>query len=146
MIPLSLSSRGMYSALPAQTGHKPAKRGANGQVRDENHRDTKTRCFMLIAGLLFAISGSVALAQTPITPSGLNTAVSAPISLPSGQIQFNITGGTEPVAPLIPAKTFFRAGLSSDRRVAPHIAVHYDPGIQQSPVKHRMRISSRCAD
>jgi filamentous hemagglutinin family protein len=59
-------------------------------------RDRKIGLCMLIAGLLFAISGSVALAQTPITPSGLNTAVSAPIPLPSGQTQFNITGGTRP--------------------------------------------------
>ena len=39
---------------------------------------------------------SVSLAVTPITPSGLNTTVSAPITLPSGQTQFNITGGTRP--------------------------------------------------
>jgi len=39
---------------------------------------------------------SVSLAVTPITPSGLNTTVSTPITLPSGQTQFNITGGTRP--------------------------------------------------
>src|SRR6476661_9631527 len=35
-------------------------------------------------------------AATPITPSGLNTEVSPPVTLPSGQTQFNITGGTRP--------------------------------------------------
>ena len=45
--------------------------------------------------LFLAIPYSVSLAQV-ITPSGLNTAVSAPIPLPSGQTQFNITGGTRP--------------------------------------------------
>jgi filamentous hemagglutinin family protein len=45
--------------------------------------------------LLFAISCSVSIAQV-ITSSGLNTAVSAPIALPSGQTQLNITGGTRP--------------------------------------------------
>ena len=51
----------------------------------------------LIVGLflLLAILYSVSLAQT-ITSSGLDTAVSAPIHLPSGQTQFNITGGTRP--------------------------------------------------
>ncbi|HEY3475891.1 MAG TPA: filamentous hemagglutinin N-terminal domain-containing protein, partial [Anaerolineales bacterium] len=37
----------------------------------------------------------VSLAQT-ITSSGLNTAVSGPISLPNGQTQVDITGGTRP--------------------------------------------------
>jgi filamentous hemagglutinin family protein len=37
-----------------------------------------------------------AYAQTPITPSGLNTQVSQPVTLPSGQTQYNITGGTRP--------------------------------------------------
>jgi filamentous hemagglutinin family protein len=45
--------------------------------------------------LLLAIPCSVSLAQT-ITSSGLNTSVSAPIALPSGQTQFDITGGTRP--------------------------------------------------
>ncbi|MDE3043125.1 MAG: filamentous hemagglutinin N-terminal domain-containing protein, partial [Nitrospirota bacterium] len=50
---------------------------------------------LLSVFLLLAIPYSVSLAQ-PITSSGLNTAVSAPIHLPSGQTQFNITGGTRP--------------------------------------------------
>src|SRR5262245_49761306 len=58
------------------------------------HTSFVRRCICGLA-LLLAIPASVSLAQT-ITPSGLNTAVSAPIALPSGQTQFNITGGTRP--------------------------------------------------
>src|SRR6478609_8553640 len=32
----------------------------------------------------------------PITSSGLNTQVSQPVTLPTGQTQYNITGGTRP--------------------------------------------------
>src|SRR6185295_13119468 len=42
---------------------------------------------------------SIAQAAAPITPSlsdGLNTLVSQPFTLPSGHIQYNITGGTRP--------------------------------------------------
>src|SRR5690242_1583677 len=35
-------------------------------------------------------------AAAPITPSGLNTQVSQPVVLPSGQTQYTITGGTRP--------------------------------------------------
>jgi filamentous hemagglutinin family protein len=45
--------------------------------------------------LLFLFACPVVLAQT-ITSSGLNTAVSGPISLPNGQTQVDITGGTRP--------------------------------------------------
>lgn len=37
-----------------------------------------------------------ARAAAPITPSGLNTQVSPPVTLPGGQTQYNITGGTRP--------------------------------------------------
>ena len=37
-----------------------------------------------------------ALAAAPITQSGLNTQVSQPVTLPSGQTQYNIMGGTRP--------------------------------------------------
>jgi filamentous hemagglutinin family protein len=52
---------------------------------------------LLALGLSFALSApfSASLAQT-ITSSGLNTSVSAPIALPSGQTQFDIMGGTRP--------------------------------------------------
>src|SRR5262245_22399653 len=61
------------------------------------HRAQARFVHRLIFGLflLLAILCSVSLAQTS-TSSGLNTAVSAPINLPSGQTQFNITGGTRP--------------------------------------------------
>src|SRR5262245_1599039 len=61
------------------------------------HRAQARFVHRLIFGhfLLLAIPCSVSLAQT-ITSSGLNTAVSTPIHLPSGQTQFDITGGTRP--------------------------------------------------
>jgi filamentous hemagglutinin family protein len=37
-----------------------------------------------------------AQAAPPITPSGLNSQVSAPLTLASGQVQYDITGGTRP--------------------------------------------------
>ena len=43
-----------------------------------------------------AMQSNYALAAAPITPSGLNTQVSTPVTLPSGQTQYNITGGTRP--------------------------------------------------
>ena len=57
-----------------------------------------TRCvhhFTFGLFLLLVIPYSVSLAQT-ITSSGLDTAVSAPIHLPSGQTHFDITGGARP--------------------------------------------------
>ena len=56
------------------------------------------RRFIFGLSLFLAISWAFSLAQaeTPITPSGLHTTVSAPILLPSGQTQFDITGGTRP--------------------------------------------------
>lgn len=43
------------------------------------------------------VEGSLAQAQTPpITSSGLNTQVSAPMPLPGGAVQHDITGGTRP--------------------------------------------------
>ena len=39
---------------------------------------------------------SLVQAASPITGSGLNTQVSPPVTLPSGQTQHNITGGTRP--------------------------------------------------
>jgi filamentous hemagglutinin family protein len=49
-------------------------------------------------GLCLALLGGVAYAQAPppITSSGLNTQVSAPVNLPGGAVQHNITGGTRP--------------------------------------------------
>jgi filamentous hemagglutinin family protein len=47
-------------------------------------------------GLLIACLSSLAQTISPITSSGLNTRVSPPSSLPSGQVQYDITGGTRP--------------------------------------------------
>src|SRR5215475_14514606 len=46
--------------------------------------------------LVFSYPTSLVHASSPITSSGLNTQVSAPLPLASGQTQFNITGGTRP--------------------------------------------------
>src|ERR1051326_7428032 len=61
------------------------------------HRARARFVHHLIFGLflLLALPCSVSLAQT-ITSSGLDTAVSAPIHLPSGQTHFDITGGARP--------------------------------------------------
>lgn len=49
-------------------------------------------------GLFIFLLGGVSYGQAPppITSSGLNTQVSAPVNLPGGAIQHNITGGTRP--------------------------------------------------
>jgi len=56
--------------------------------------------FPLILGyslvLVFSYPTSLVQASSPITSSGLNTQVSAPLPLASGQTQYNITGGTRP--------------------------------------------------
>ncbi len=57
--------------------------------------------FMMVAafgsGLSMICFFSHSYAQAPpITSSGLNTQVSAPINLPNGTVQFDITGGTRP--------------------------------------------------
>ena len=50
----------------------------------------------LLPWVSFLLPRDVAIAAAPITPSGLNTQVSQPVTLPSGQTQYNITGGTRP--------------------------------------------------
>ncbi len=49
-------------------------------------------------GLFIFLLGEVAYGQAPppITSSGLNTQISAPVTLPGGEVQHNITGGTRP--------------------------------------------------
>ncbi|HBP87427.1 MAG TPA: filamentous hemagglutinin N-terminal domain-containing protein [Nitrospirales bacterium] len=49
-------------------------------------------------GLFIFLLGGVIYGQTPppITSSGLNTQISAPVNLPGGAVQHNITGGTRP--------------------------------------------------
>jgi filamentous hemagglutinin family protein len=65
------------------------------------HPDCVGKPFLwaLLLTLVFClITSSVGHAQvvTNITSSGLNTQVSQPITLPNGQTQYNITGGTRP--------------------------------------------------
>src|SRR5919197_736716 len=51
----------------------------------------------ILCATSFSISTGLAQVPTPpITSSGLNTQISAPTSLPSGQVNYNITGGMRP--------------------------------------------------
>lgn len=52
--------------------------------------------FAFSLALHFAYPPISVHAASPITPSGLNTQVSAPANLPSGKVQYDITGGTRP--------------------------------------------------
>jgi hypothetical protein len=53
-------------------------------------------CVRIILFLVVIASIGHAHAAAPITSSGLNTQVSQPVTLPTGQTQYNITGGTRP--------------------------------------------------
>jgi filamentous hemagglutinin family protein len=55
-------------------------------------------CLFAAGFSLLLLFASLTSAQTtqPITSSGLNTQVSAPSTLPSGKVQYDITGGTRP--------------------------------------------------
>ena len=64
--------------------------------RAEHRRLVPCLAFGCSLVLLFAYLTSFAQTVSPITSSGLNTRVSPPVSLPSGQTQYNITGGTRP--------------------------------------------------
>jgi filamentous hemagglutinin family protein len=48
------------------------------------------------AVLLFDADGSTFAETLPITSSGLNTQISAPVNHPGGTVQYDITGGTRP--------------------------------------------------
>ena len=54
------------------------------------------QCLGSFLPCMFNLLTAYALAQAPITQSGLNTQVSPPVTLPGGQTQYNITGGTRP--------------------------------------------------
>lgn len=64
------------------------------------HGEQSRPTLALILGLIISVaqplSSALALPPTSITSSGLNTQVSAPATLPSGQTITNITGGTRP--------------------------------------------------
>ena len=53
---------------------------------------------VLSLGITLTLVGEVTYGQAPppITSSGLNTQISAPVNLPGGAVQHNITGGTRP--------------------------------------------------
>ena len=65
---------------------------------------TSSRTFIVLAGVLCFIMSSPDALRTanaqvvvpPITASGLNTQVGAPINVPGGKVQHDITGGTRP--------------------------------------------------
>lgn len=58
------------------------------------YRDSPRLLLLLFSGVVL-LAQSISFAQSPITPSGLNTQISGPIEV-GGQTQFNITGGTRP--------------------------------------------------
>jgi filamentous hemagglutinin family protein len=69
----------------------------------ENHCASEAANFCLAvaaAGCFLILMASTVPAKAqvtpPITSSGLNTQISAPTTLPNGQINYNITGGTRP--------------------------------------------------
>src|SRR5688572_26791333 len=58
-----------------------------------------TKVVLFVLCLVISVpsrSASQNIGAAPITPSGLNTQVSQAVTLPSGQTQYNITGGTRP--------------------------------------------------
>src|SRR5438093_6943801 len=58
---------------------------------------TLTNCFLLgTCFLMVTVAAYAQMAPGPITSSGLNTQISAPINIPGGKVQYDITGGTRP--------------------------------------------------
>src|SRR5687767_10148418 len=57
-----------------------------------------SRSLFFFYSILTLTSVEVAFGAAPITPSGLNTQVSQTVTVPNGQTQYNITGGTRPGA------------------------------------------------
>jgi len=76
---------------PIPRGGSPLK-----QQHAEHVRLITCLAFGFSLVLLFACLTISAQAVSPITPSGLNTQVSPPSTLPSGKVQYDITGGTRP--------------------------------------------------
>ena len=62
----------------------------------ESDRLIRPLIFGLSLILVILCSFSTAQAVTPITPSGLNTHIGGPATLPGGQTVYDITGGTRP--------------------------------------------------
>src|SRR5437867_2272708 len=58
---------------------------------------TLTNCILLgTCFLMVTVAAYAQVAPGPITSSGLNTQVGAPINIPGGKVQYDITGGTRP--------------------------------------------------
>ncbi|TFG61841.1 MAG: filamentous hemagglutinin N-terminal domain-containing protein, partial [Nitrospirales bacterium] len=53
-------------------------------------------CIILLGSIGIGRQAEAQVPPPPITSSGLNTQVSAPVNLPGGEVQHNITGGTRP--------------------------------------------------
>jgi filamentous hemagglutinin family protein len=62
----------------------------------EQFRPTLALILGLVISVAQPLSFSLAQPPTSITSSGLNTQISAPSTLPNGQVNYNITGGTRP--------------------------------------------------
>ncbi len=65
-------------------------------MKRQNARLIPCLAFGFSLVLLFACLTCFAQTVSPITSSGLNTRVSPPSTLPSGKVQYEITGGTRP--------------------------------------------------
>lgn len=66
--------------------------------KQHQEHDSLVRPFIFGLSLVFATPCNFSIAQvvTPITPSGLNTEIGAPTTVPGGDTVHNITGGTRP--------------------------------------------------
>src|SRR5215470_2170017 len=71
--------------------------GASLNKRDGEQARVISRLLLSLSLVLaFPYSLSLVHAASPITSSGLNTQISVPLSLATGQTQYDITGGTRP--------------------------------------------------
>src|SRR5262245_19613024 len=70
--------------------------GAPLNKRDADHARVISWLLLGCSLVLAFNSTSLVQAASPITSSGLNTQVSPPANLPSGKVQYDITGGTRP--------------------------------------------------
>jgi large exoprotein involved in heme utilization and adhesion len=81
----------LFIATKPFRGEVPVK-----MFHGEQSRPTLALVLGLIISVAHPLSSALALPPATITSSGLNTQVSAPAPLPSGQSITNITGGTRP--------------------------------------------------
>ena len=62
----------------------------------KSHLNARVFCAAFCLTAFHLYPGLAQVPTSPITSSGLNTQISTPTTLPSGQINYNITGGTRP--------------------------------------------------